>query len=304
MSYFGDEGETPDVVEEPTDSVIESDQPAELPTSDPVEGAPVVDAATPDVVEPVAASDGVYDLDGVQFNGLSKDQVDAITRGASLNKDYTQGKQKLGDDIRAFNGAVRNAQTNPMELRKYFNPEHLIRALGYDPSKLSNAPGSAPATPAGEVDYTKFEPEAAAVFKQQQTAIDQLSKANQQLQERIGGFSERFNSVDNDKNQAALETEVQDAMGKFPILNQANYKAYNRKLILMQIAAQPERSAMEVANEISQTWASDKTPMAGPAPRKRVVGPGGSVPLAPTANKTFDEGGRAAAARFGVPYQE
>ena len=302
MSYF--EPEEPVEAVETTDSTPETDQAVDATPSEPVEGAPEVDAATPEAAGQEAATDGAYDLDGVAFNGLSKEQVEALTRGTSLNKDYTQGKQKLGDDVRTFNRAVRSAQTNPMELRKYFTPEHLIRALGYDPSQTSRAPGTAHTTNTGAVDYTKFEPEAAAVFKNQQTAIDQLTKANGQLQERLGGYDERFNSADNDKNQATLETEVQGAMGKFPILNQDSYKDYNRQLILMKIAANPERSAMDIANEVSKVWASGKTPVDGPAPRKRVVGPGGSVPLKPSMPKTFAEGSRAASARFGVTHRE
>jgi len=311
MGYFGTEegeaveGSTEDSglednqTDAGTDPSLEADvaTPTEgLETPEPVEG---VEVATPEV-----ATEGTYDLDGVQFQGLTKEQTEALSRGVSLNKDYTQGKQKLSEEIKDFNSAVNTARTDPIELRKYFTPEHLIRALGYDPARAAGA--TAPTAPnAGQIDYTKFEPEAAAVFQKQQSAIEQLTASNKELQGQIGGFNNRFQAGDNERDRAAIETEVGDAMSKFPILNQGEYKDYNRQLILMKIAANPALTAVEIANDVSKVWASGKKPVGGVAPSQtKVVGPGGSVPLAPNQSKTYDEADKSAHGRFGITVRE
>jgi len=267
------------------------------------EGVPTEAEATPEATEQAVATDGTFDLDGVQLTGLTKEQSEALSRGVSLNKDYTTGKQQLADDVRNFNTALQTAQTNPAELRKYFSQEHLIRALGYDPSRMTQNQQTTPANTGG-VDYSKFEPEAAAVFKQQQQAIDQLTQANQQLHARQGQYDQRFQTADNDKLVGEMDTEVASAMDKFPILNQEGYKDYNRQLILTKIAATPNRSALEIANEISQVWSNGKTPTGGTPKAQKVVGVGGSVPLAPRQPKTFEDGAKSASSRFGVAYRE
>lgn len=249
--------------------------------------------------EQAAPAAGEFDLGGGQkIKGLSPEQIKSLEGGFLRNKDYTQKLQKFHSEYKRFEGVVQAAQQNPLELRKYFSPAHLRAALG---EQATPQTPHQPVQGDGKDEFAQFEPEAANILRSYKQEISGLKEQLGQALGQINQFGQKFETADQQQAQQALDSEVGQAMTQFPVLNQGQYKDYNRQLILMKIAANPNRSALEIAHEIAETWASGATPTATPASTK-VIGPGASVPLAPKRPKTMEEADRQAHARLGARF--
>jgi len=287
---------------ETTDSAEQAEQPEETAPDSEGEGEATEVADSPDEASKAEATATEFDLDGVKFGGLTKQQVEALKRGVALNKDYTTKTQKLAAERKALDSTYQELQSNPLKLREYFTPEHLMFALGLDPRQRTNAaPATGAQAPAGQDKFEKFEPDAAALLREYDSGIQEARREIQGLKAKLGEFDGRFKQTDAVQMQASLEKEVTDALSHYPILNSEKHRAYNRQLILMKIAASPERSAIEVAEEISKIAAISGAPPVSNN-KTRVVGPGTSVPLGPKAPSSFDDAEKASHARFGTTF--
>jgi len=252
--------------------------------------------------EKASSTDTDFDLDGVKFEGLTTEQIEALGRGVALNKDYTTKTQKLAVERQDLDNTYKELQTNPLKLREYFSPEHLMHALGMNPNQRNVAP-TAPNAPAGKDKFEAFEPEAANLLREYDQGIQEARREIQGLRAKFGEFDNRFQKTDDANAQVEIEKEVGDALTHYPALNNENTRAYNRQLILMKIAATPTRSAMDIADEISKFAPAARTATAPVSNNKtRVVGPGASVPMGPKTPSTFDEAEQSSHARFGTTF--
>lgn len=311
-AFEGEQHDTPDA-EEPMDSEGADEQPegdepldsegdegATEGADQETEGVKTAEGVKPSKAEGTATE---FDLDGVKFGNLTAEQVAALKRGVALNKDYTAKTQKLASERKALDATYQELQSNPLKLREYFSPEHLMYALGFDPRQRAAAAPTGATAPGGQDRFEKFEPEAAALLREYDSGIQEARREIQGLKSKLGEFDGRFKQTDDAKAQADIESEVGEALTHYPILNNEKSRAYNRQLILMKIAANPERSALEIADEISKIAAvtGTSTPPVS-TNRTRVVGPGTSVPMGPKTPKSFDDAEQASHARFGTTF--